>query len=270
MVEKSERDQCLIDNILPLGFIRNKSIMINLKPGANCYEDYLADFLNESKWFMSKTMGGKFRRPDSEAHGENDALSDNDLYEIDFKLILGTSFQHVKYLTEPQISTNGTGVTYYLKSVGEGEYKAIVLHVALREYSEKELAAILKMDIRQCSEIEEDIRRFLKSIIKNKNLLLFYPAVFDNSGNNNICNEDVLIALFEDYDEALKIRNKFVKDKETYIGTIYNNNIIIGLCCKDRIVPIDSIRVDKSKTFQQICRHYDMNPLIKSLMTFEP
>lgn len=51
------------------------------------YEDYLRDFVNCSSYFLKKSNGKLYKKPESEAHGEHDCASD------DTSLIL--SFLHL-------------------------------------------------------------------------------------------------------------------------------------------------------------------------------
>lgn len=53
------------------------------------YEDYLRDFVNCSSYFLKKSNGKLYKKPESEAHGEYDCASDE--YKLDFKLFASQS-----------------------------------------------------------------------------------------------------------------------------------------------------------------------------------
>ena len=74
-------------------------------------EDYLREMLNESSFFMDKTGGEKFHKPPEEAHGENDAVTEN--YEIDFKIVFSNSLQYARQNTSEQIMVNSSETEYF-------------------------------------------------------------------------------------------------------------------------------------------------------------
>ena len=64
-----------------------------------------------------------FQKAEQESNGESDATTQ--LYDIDFKLILGNSLQHAKNLAEQQIHVIGKGAVGYGVSKARGKQEAV-------------------------------------------------------------------------------------------------------------------------------------------------
>ena len=67
----------------------------------NCnYEIYLLELLNSSAWFSAHYLGG-FTKPNSESHGECDAI--NQIYQIDFKLLASKTALQARSVLSDQV-----------------------------------------------------------------------------------------------------------------------------------------------------------------------
>lgn len=265
MISKGDRMKNLKEETIPVGFIKNGFISINNKPGPFCYENYLIEFLNKSNFF-TKTKGAQFEKVKDESHGEPDAIALQGGYEIDFKLILGKSMQQVKDLTEGQINTDGNGIVYHSASKGQGKYQAYWLHRALRDYPKEELEIMLDTGIHTSDRLENDIISFLKSILKEKNLFLLYPALLWYEGEEVIEENDIFAALYDDYKNALDIRRDRFPDKETFVATFFEKHLIIGEYTLEGIKCVDKVLTKASDTFVKIADYYSLNTLVRKLI----
>lgn len=72
------------------------------------YEDYLRDFVNCSSYFLKKSNGKLYKKPESEAHGEYDCASDE--YKLDFKLFASQSRLQAAKILSPSIQEIMPGV----------------------------------------------------------------------------------------------------------------------------------------------------------------
>ena len=261
MVSEESMNKELLENILPVAFIKDKYITDGKKPLDYSYEDYLIEFLNCSEFFMGKTKGEIFQKARDQSHGEADAITQE--YDIDFKLILGTSMQYAKNLAEEQIHVLGEGVVGYSISKEPGRHEAIWLHRALRQFSKEALEDLLTENPTDMT--EKDVKSFLKSIDKDKNLFLLYPILFEYTGEEPFEVSDICNAIYDDYNEALKLQRNKYADKETYIAFFYADRIIIAVLKQSSLNMIESIRVDNSQTFIWLMSFYGLNQTIKKI-----
>ena len=250
------------EDILPAAFIKDGYIRVGNRAGDESYEDYLRELLNISTWFMNKTGGEKFIKPENEEHGENDAITQH--YSLDFKLILGTSAQHARAMCSQQISTNQERSMYaYGRSRTAKPMQSIRLHVAFRSYhSIKELQDLLCADENKMDDIEKDVMIFINSILKPKNLFLLYPAILTYNGDAIVKAEDFCKLIYKDYKCILALRGKEFPNKETYIGFFNEGKLIVSMYEKGKLSVKDTIKATCSPTFNRIADVYDMNPLI--------
>lgn len=254
----------LFEYELPVGFVKNGFIKEGGKPAAYKYENYLIELLNSSNHFMGITKREKFHNAKEESHGEPDAITK--AYSIDFKLILGESMQRAKDLTEQQISIIDKGVVGYGIAKASGRHMAVSLHRALRNLDEKRLEMIRT---KEADTLEQrDVKAFLNSIDKDKNLLLLYPAILQYKDNGKIDVQEACNALNDDYGIAIRFIRKAYPDKDTYVGFFHEDALCIGLVISDRLMPIESISVNNSKTFCWLMDFYWQDPHIKRMRGF--
>ena len=81
-----------INKKLRSGLLPAPMIIKNYVEGdENCnYEKYLLEIVNASEMFRLLSGGKEYTAPDNEAHGENDANSEE--YSLDFKLVESSSY----------------------------------------------------------------------------------------------------------------------------------------------------------------------------------
>ena len=261
-MKKTIIDQQLLEHILPEGFIKDGYITTNNSPTEYSYEDYLRELINNSAWFMKKTNGEKFTKPSKESNAENDAQTSS--YCIDFKLILGQSIQNVKSKVSSRIDQNTTGSRVaYRVARAPGEYYAFWLHRVLRQLTTDDLKRI--WNDKPDKPEEQDVLAFLKSIKKDKNLLLFYPVVFECDAAECFDVSSINEAMQHDYGKALELRTVWYPWRETYTAFLYNKSLHIALYTEGKLCKVDSIDLASSPTFKWLCDFYWLDPTIKLL-----
>ena len=246
---------------LPAGFIKKGFIKQNGQKGDYSPDDYLREFLNSSSWFMRKTNGELFVKPKSEAHGECDAITK--CYRIDFKQILGESMQYAIANTAEQIDEYNGTATLYRKSIREGEFKAVRLHIVLRDYSTNDLECIYSSNGEGFSDIETDIAQLLKSIDKEKHLLLFYPVLLKYEGDDDCTKDDVAKVFASDYMGVATFRKVRHPDKETYFAFIFECSFVIVVVEDNDFKVVDEVDVKFSNTFNWILDKHFAHPIYK-------
>ena len=252
----------LLEHILPVGFIKDGFITKNQKPLDYSYEDYILELINCSSFFMSKTNKSKFVHPTDESRGQYDAVSDS--FSLDFKLILGKSMQYAKNLTSAQIDTNGGGVTYFKVAKGKGEYKGIWLHRVLRDLAPSDLKRIASGKTN--GDLENDVLAYLNSIDKEKNLLLFYPVLFEYRGTDVCIPQSIADIMYEDYCESLRWRLSLHPNFETYISFIFDKAFHIALFNEHKLELKDSVSLSNSPSFIWLKDFYWNDSIIKRLL----
>lgn len=268
MIKKNEMksnktNQQLIENILPEGFIKDGFITTNGSPTEYSYEDYLRELINQSIWFMKKTNGEKFSKPNKESNSENDA--ETKLYSIDFKLILGQSIQNINSKISKRIDRNCDGSrVIYKVARAPGNYSAYWLHRILRGLSKVDLIQIWNNNLNTSE--EQDVLAFLKSIHKDKNLFLFYPVVFEYDNEQYCSISEINEAMQNDFGNALDLRMDWYPKKETYIAFIYNSSLQISQYKEGKLCGVDCISLAKSPTFKWLCNIYWLDPIVKLMM----
>lgn len=256
-------------NFLPVAFVKDGHVKIEGKKGDDSYEDYLRELLNHSKHFMILTKGNKLERPLTENNGENDATSEK--YSIDFKLILGNSAQKAIANTSRRISTNKAKSIYFDHNPrGNGEYKAVRLHALLRDYNQNELREIIKDDRLKDRDIDDiertDISCFLKSLMYNKNLFLFFPVVFYKDDDRKITMDSLCELLFEDFQNVLRLRTEKFPKYDTYFAIIYEKKLMIAKHEKNNLIFIENVELRHSKTFNRIKGYYDQVSFVREYL----
>lgn len=254
---------------LPAAFIKDGYVRIKGKKGDDTYEDYLRELLNESEHFMMLTEGEKLERPLVEYNGENDAVSEK--YSIDFKLILGHSAQLAIANTSYQISTNKDKSIYFYNSpMGKGEYSAVRLHSLLRNYSKNALEEIIAGEYFQNKNIghieKTDIKCYLKSLMYNKNLLLFYPVIFYLVDKSKIKASGLCEFLFTHFKNSLIIRKEKYPGYDTYFATIFEKKLMLLKYENNELAFVENIDLEKSTTFARIKGYYDSNLTVRTYL----
>ena len=211
---------------------------------------------------MIKTNGIKFIHPTDESKGQCDAISDS--FNLDFKLILGKSMQYAKNLTSAQIDINGESVTYYKVAKGKGEYKGIWLHKVLRDLTLRDIKRIVNCEPK--NDLEDDVFSYLNSIDKGKNLLLFYPIIFEYRGSDVCTPQSISDNINRDFGTSLKWRAYLHPEFETYVSFLFDKAFHIALFDESKLKLKDSIPISKSPSFSWLKDFYWGDPVIARLL----
>ncbi len=214
------------------------------------YEYYLTEMLNLSCW-MKKRHSCEFVWNPQQSNAECDAYSGT--YGIDYKLIASKTTLQARSIFSPQISVDLNGVSVYYESKCSGEMKATRLFAAIRHLSLDELYRI-RRSAKKAQGIDNDIKTFLITLEKNKNLLLFFPYVFSFIGESKPKDgaEIVAKALQEDFGNSFSYRSNVAKGYETYFVTIYYDSFLLMIITDNTIRLVDTIPTCDCPTYDHL------------------
>ena len=219
------------------------------------YEDWLREFVNSSDAFLQKTAGEQFRAPAREDHGEADAITSR--YEIDFKLILGQSMQCALRETSFQLLTQPGGGVFFVRSKEEGERKAVRLFAALRGRDVSSLRSLWGVDRKALTkDLDCDIASFLKTLDKDKHLLLLLPLLLYADGGMGVSPSVASEMVYSDFEPAIRLRREFHPQRETYLAFFVPHRIEFIKSTDTGWVGFDSVPTNASKTFSEVRRLY--------------
>lgn len=240
---------------LVMRLFTSSTIVSNFVSGIpNCnYEHYLRELLNSSIYF-SKRGGSPYSAPESEDHGQCDAISQK--YELDFKLLIArTEMQAASTLRlQPFVMTKGLTGFAECKNPG-GSIKVTRIHSVLRDLSVEELEKIRRSGASGDS-IHDDIVSVLKTAEVNKNILFLFP--YDFWYEHPICPdgaiEEIRSYLAEVFNTLLLYREKNVHGFDTYLTVKYLNEFLVLINAKNELHVIDSVPVAKMPTYQELSK----------------
>lgn len=222
------------------------------------YEFYMVELLNLSKE-MRKLHPKEFVWQGDQAHSECDAYSGD--YGIDFKLIASQSRMKASSNFSNQYTLIMHGVTIVQENKAsalnrEKEITATVMHVALRQTSLDDLEKIRYST--GLSQVENDIKVFLKKLETKKNLLLFYPYEFSYQEKVHPESEIELLtsALQDDFVNAFRYRSKVLPNYDTFLTTVYYNNFILFRIIDNQLELMDVVSGNDCPTFKHL-RSYE-------------
>jgi len=188
----------------------------------------LLELINNSSYFKSKSNGEKYKLPDSESNGENDA--NTRLYGLDFKLIVSQENMHETFKNKPDVDYT------HIKN----GYITVMEKEKVKSNDENILIKLSRFRlISQDKKIKDDINSVIKNMKKNKNLFWYYPYEISLSDNNGI--EIVRKILFLSSEDILKYRDSLLNNKDTFICVKINEEFIIfewygqDLKCVDKV-----------------------------------
>ena len=215
------------------------------------YEIYLLELINESKYFKDKAKGA-YRRPDTESHGECDAISEN--YELDFKLLASSTYLQSKSILYPSIKLDKKGgITYGQCKNPRGHIYATNINVAFRYRSLEDLKKMecshLKYD-----KIDEDLCRVLNMMKVKKNIILFFLFNFKIDNEVDIKKVDKLVtsALESDFQSLFLYREENTKQHDTYLVTLVFEMFYIYQVQSKMLTLIEKIDAKNIPTFSKL------------------
>lgn len=183
------------------------------------YEHYLLELVNQSSYFREKGHS-LFKPPEDESNGEYDANAKD--YQIDFKLLASPSMFKLNNLYSASIQNMDAIMVFGKpkKTIREDEEVcATWIHnaLAIKNLSELEEIRLESWDMGD-NMLEADIAQVLKTVEKQKNLLLFFPVItLVNSDKESFNLDDTLLyQLNHDFHEMFRYREKYGLDFDTY------------------------------------------------------
>lgn len=216
------------------------------------YEFYLLEFVNASSFFLEKSQGQYYVRPQKESNGEYDCNSET--YKLDFKLMASkTSLQAASILyNQKTVIGNGAWCTGGPKKENVS-METTRLHAALRGVDYRQLCKLRKAAPKKQG-IENDIYHFLRLLETKKNVLFFFPyyLTFDSRLDFVCSNRKIQEALSNDFETAMQYRHNLVDDFDTYIAYIYDEHIMFMQEKDCRFNIVDYVGLDISPIYKKL------------------
>lgn len=196
------------------------------------YEDYLVDVLNASMFFCQKKhFMEKYRKPDSEAHSECDAITST--YSIDFKLLVNEDVMRVRTKNCPSVD---------LSRLSQGMVFTKTNPVQTDVPQDTLLQDIFRLkweDIFNQSFQNDSIRGIIKNLKKPKNLFLYIP--YEYSEHKLPLESFFAESLTIVFSELMKYREQEQPACETYICIHANLCFMIFQWVQDSFVFVDRV-----------------------------
>ena len=212
------------------------------------YEKYLLEFINKS----SLGKYGIFKYNNNQNNGETDIISDN--YTLDFKLLLDNKFVEMAklYSREIYVLSKSCHMTSYNKEIIKKYYNnkntAISLYGVFSKYTYGQLQNIESIEDIQ---IRYAIKRYLKNIKIEKNVLYYLPISIEGI-SNNISLKYIVKKVSLDLESFLEYRKNYVSDKDTYICFFSKNQLILCEVNGIQLKVIDTLDEDVSQIYMNL------------------
>lgn len=223
-----------------------------VKGEAQCnYEIYLRELLNASAWFQNK-YGALFIAPESEAHGECDAISNQ--YRLDFKLFASRTSLQARSIFSEQISVTDDGaVCWSICKNPDSQMLTTRLHAAFRGMTYSELLECRQSKIKE-NGIEKDILTALQTLETQKNILLFFPFLFsfDNPPTFAEAIKSIEEGINNDFGEAFRYREETANGFDTFFTCLYGDSFLLFQIIRQKIELIDTVPVCNVPTFDNL------------------
>lgn len=206
---------------LKIGFLK-KDYIGNFNSN---YEEYLTDFLNNSK-FVKDNGNKKFYLIQKQENGEYDVT--NDIYELDYKLLIDRkTTENLSYYSET-IEVDSNGAICYGMSKKEGTWTRYHFLNILKGLSKQDFENIDCSKKETLSATKKLVKEYIDKILKNKNILYFIPYnVFFTDKNMNEKEMEIVVDILSDGLEGfINYRTSYIKDKDTFFCFISNNKIV--------------------------------------------
>lgn len=245
--------ECLLPGgLLRKGIIRDASG--SLIPG---YEEWLAELINASRAFMTKTLGKPFKRPNSESHGEDDVCTN--AYSLDFKLVAGRSMMHATREMAAQKLVYG-GAIFTLASRRDGKMRALVLHKVLRGFTQVALRRIWDATEEDSlsNDAEKEVFWFFKTLKKDKNLLLLYPSLLYIDDAGTFPMDEACSMVYADFAGSIALRREFYENYENYIAFFADGKLVVLQVDENGWKLFDTVPTSASPALVELLRYYDV------------
>ena len=248
-------EERLCERMLPAGILR-KGIIIERDSQCVDYEDWLIELINNSQAFMKKTQSEPFTRPESEAHGESDALTSG--YSLDFKLAASRSIMHaLREMSSQKIVDRGAVFTG--PSRRTGEMKGHYIHKVLRGFAQTDLIRIWSADTEEAllNDDEKRVFGFYKTLKKEKNLLFLCPFLLFMNDASAFPVTEACSMVFADFADSFALRREFYADYESYIAYLADRKLVIMRADSFGWRLFDCVPLSASPTLTRLLRCYE-------------
>lgn len=221
------------------------------------YEDYLRDFVNCSEHFLKRSNGKPYRKPDSEAQGECDCISDK--YAIDFKLFTSQSRMYTAKIFSPSIEVTDDWISYGMPEKHEGipgykKEKYSNPYIVFRSLGQDEIMEIRKEE-KKTGNKEKDTFQIIKKFETKKNLMMFFPYNFNFDSNDNFEQGRKLAidGLNADFKYLFQYRMDRLPEYDTYVSFICEKeNFVITKWTGDKLEFVEMIPVYRSSLYCEL------------------
>lgn len=221
------------------------------------YEDYLRDFVNCSEHFLKRSNGKPYRKPDSEAQGECDCISDE--YAIDFKLFTSQSRMYTAKIFSPSIEVTDDWISYGMPEKHEGipgykKEKYSNPYIVFRSLGQDEIMEIRKEE-KKTGNKEKDTFKIIKKFETKKNLMMFFPYNLHFDSNDDF--GQGMIYAVNGINTAFKglfqYRKSILPEYDTYVSFIYEKeNFVITKWTGDKLEFVEMIPVYRSSLYCEL------------------
>lgn len=185
------------------------------------YEEYLVDFLNNSRLCFDKG-NERFIRIKEQAHGEPDVSNSN--YEIDFKIFADSNHIFGVRNYSHGIVIKHEGVVFHTESKKQGSIKFYDLINLIRNKKKD----FFEKEIYTSGETYKALVDFMNKIVIEKNLLLFLPFqyYFEKMDTGLAIAKIIAECIARDFEELVSYRREKTH-KDTFIGFISKDKFIL-------------------------------------------
>ena len=137
--------------------------------------------------------------------------------------------------------------------------KGTRIHAVLRDYS-LDMLCELRENYTKKQDIENDIYEFLETLETQKNLMLFFPYMFDFDNEHEFIDgvQQIQEALNNDFQCAMQYRNHVANEFDTYMAFIYDKHIVFMEEKNNIFNFIDCVELEKSSVYQNLSRYEGM------------
>lgn len=216
------------------------------------YEIYLRDYINSSTYFRKKSNGEKYKKPNKESNGENDAITK--AYQIDFKLFMSYSMMEAKSVLSSSITKQGDGAYAFGASKQKRSINCVFLWAAIRYMNEGNFVELYKSGAKD--EIQKDILKYIKNLRVRKNIIFFIPVIFIYSQERSRKNviDVIKSALYHDLCESIRYRERedVARGYDTYLATIYDEEMLFFKISSLGIEHVDSVPLSCSEVYMKL------------------
>ena len=219
------------------------------------YEDYLTEFINNSRVFKLLSGGEQYELIPKDKQSDKECDCYSKYYDIDFKRFGATTILYASSNLSQRIARLFDGITI-LSSPKQTDGMVIsITNLLLKQASIDDLEAIaakelLDFDRDHYSE-ELDIQNLLKIARCNKNCLFFHTDYVFSDTDFSL---ELIISSVEYYlNECLSsfflYRESHVPNKDTFFAIIIQNNLCIAECKNGHICFSEKLPLNLSKSF---------------------